>query len=242
MVELVAVAVLLGILSTIMFGTLDGIITSRDNLLNRNKASTTARSVIERITRELSNRMPGINLAATDSGDQTASGGPTAPNQRQSQFKGVNKGSGASAKDSIQFISSGTAQAAYGAFANTGVVEISYSLVEDPEQSIEMENGEKTYLLIRNEIPADVRDKKTRESLRITFPIAANVTSLNFRYLHDEAWVDDWSDGKRNRPSLPHAVEITLAIAGEDGRLNKYRTAVAVNRRSPRRSIPPTPR
>ena len=64
LVEMVAVAVLLSMLSLVLYGTLDGIINARAAILNRSKAGATARIVVERMTRELNGIVVGVTLSA----------------------------------------------------------------------------------------------------------------------------------------------------------------------------------
>ena len=211
-VEVLVVTMLLAVLSFIIFGSLDGIIRGREALQSRSTSTNVARTVLERMSREISNR----TLEPLAQGEQ-AEGSTRARFGRRELLAGENKED----RDIIRFTSSGTAQAAYGAFTNHGIVQIEYRLEEDPKGE-----EEDVYLLIREEYPVGVEDEETRTQGRVVFPLADNITQLNFRYLENAIWKDSWS-----AVALPEAVEITLKVKAENGLEMPFRTAIFVNKR-----------
>lgn len=255
LVELVAVSVLLGMFTLVLFGSLDGIISSRSNILNRNQGSRTARIAFERITRELNNkylRGGGLSEANSPSGeDENIPQDPNAQdpnaqdpniqstnqstNQRSSggssYFIGKNKSSGDAQQDSIRFLSSGVSETIFNGFSNHGVVEVGYELV--PDSDVKYDGSTKnTFILTRNEQPAAVENEKIIESKLLTTPIASNISSLNFRYLNEDgAWVDDWD---KNKSLIPKAIEIFIAIQNddEDAMETSFKTAVFISQKA----------
>jgi len=223
LVEMVAVSVLLSMLSLVLYGTLDGIIDARAAILNRGKAGATARIVMERMTRELNGVVVGVTLSDNSAENQQDQG--VTPGSSFSRARTFFEGKSSGDKGSIRFVSSEVAQAAYGAFTNYGVVELSYRLLEDPDQE-EKDSENPRFILVRDEIPGGIRNEKIIKDRKVTFPIASGISSLNFRFLNQEDWVSDWTE-----PSIPQAVEITLGISNENGSTNTFRTAVAISKK-----------
>lgn len=231
LVELLFVALLLALLSAILYGSLEGIIITRKTIEERQQSTATARYVIERMTREIASR------AAEPISD------PQGGENNNSQFQtvvrrylsGKNLDAGSSDQDSLRFVSTSAAQAAMNGFPNAGLVEIEYRLEDLPDGSKqpEFDDDLKSYALVREEIPAGKDNKKEKEETktgRIVFPLADNVVGLNFRYLRDGTWTDAW-DGSLAR--FPEAIEITLRLRESKGKIATFRTAVAVNERRP---------
>jgi len=220
-VEVIVVTVLLAVLSLILFGSLDGIIRGREGLQDRSNSTNVARTVLERMSRELSNRALEPLSQNQNSGDGSTgnSTGSSLSNFGRRAFLEGSGGNGG--KDKLRFISSGTAQAAYGAFTNYGLVEIEYRLEKDPKG----EDSE-IFLLLREEKPVAITDQELANSKRVVFPLADNITALNFRFLENGAWKNSW-----NGVALPEAVEITLKVKGDNGLELPFRTAVAINQR-----------
>ena len=217
-VEVLMTTILLSFLSIIIFGSISGIVRGRENLQSRSRSVNVARTVLERITRELGNR--ALEPLARNQQNNSEGSSENTPNRfgRRAFMEGTGGGEG---KDKLRFTSSGTAQAAYGAFTNYGLVEIQYRLEEDPDSE-----GDQTYFLVREENPVGVEDEDTRNSRRVVFPLASDITALGFRFLENAAWKDSW-----NGVALPEAIEITIKIRAENGEETPFRTAVAINKR-----------
>jgi hypothetical protein len=57
--------------------------------------------------------------------------------------------------------------------------------------------------------------------------ILPGITSLDFRFFDGNDWVQEWDSGNlRSFAPAPLAVEITLAVANEEGQVERYATAV----------------
>ena len=141
-------------------------------------------------------------------------------------LEGTNDGNGENAQDELRFVSLNAAQAFAGSQGNFGLTEVSYRL-EKPERDSPFyeENEDELKVLIREEIPADLNNKKILEKKQISTPLAHNLTFLNFRYYNNfrNEWGNKW-ELRNSKP--PGAIEITLGLKGENGREETFRTAV----------------
>jgi hypothetical protein len=142
----------------------------------------------------------------------------------------VNKQSAEFARDTIRFVSSNAAQPFVDGPANYGTVEIRYFLDDASSEEaaragldVDADEDGTTTVFVREEVPAAVAADATRQKRRIVVPLARNVVALNFRYLKDGKWKNDWKD---MNPPLPEAIEITLGLVETDGEVAYYRTAV----------------
>ena len=98
-------------------------------------------------------------------------------------------------------------------------------------------------VLLREEVPAAITNNTNLlKKRRIVLPLAGNVVSMNFRYLKDGKWKNEW---KEINPPLPEALEITLGLEETNGEVAFYRTALPIsprvkNQRATASSTPPT--
>jgi hypothetical protein len=111
--------------------------------------------------------------------------------------------------------------------SNFGNVQIEYKLQQGITPKKDKDDAPKTYWLTRTEIPAGTQNKKLVESRRFEYPIAKNVSSLNFRYLGLGNWRDEWGSGDNN---LPKAIEISIGLVDSEGNIEILRTAYAVRK------------
>lgn len=213
LVELVVVCLLLSILSLILFKTLKGIIEARDRTEHLRITDQTAHYVLSRMSTEFANSALISLNSKPDKNNLAAVTG---------SFEGINKKNGDNDADSIRFVSSNSAQEFLNAFSNHGAVEIKYSLEKNPSQNQEISSDSTSFVLVRKETPAEVSEKEIIKSKTVTFPIAENITSLNFRYYKKTKWLDDW---KPTDQETPDAIEITLKVLGKDKREEIYKTA-----------------
>jgi len=236
LVELIVVTMLLGMLSAVLFGTINGILQSKRLVEEQSQFDRGAQYALGRIIDELSTRFPSPIVLNSDQEEDEEGGGSSlqsASTALQKQYMlGINKKDRDRQFDSLSFVSAKGGQAFYGAHENHGLVTITYVLKE----SKDTEDGKKSqlsdptsFVLVREETPS-VDNKETIEKQKIIFPLVRNVWSLNFRYLSDEEWLTSWGKGK---VGFPAAIEITLVIGSDEKNLQKYRTAVAVDFPSP---------
>ncbi len=235
LIELVVVAALAAVLSTILYGVLSSLLKARDATEKIRDAETTAHYLFVRMTKELSSTSRSLTPLSLrkQNNQQVASGAAL-------YLEGTNKEAGEYARDSIRFVSTNAAQPFVDGPANYGTVEVSYSLqnASDEEAMIagvsanENKGDSRTMVFVREEVPASVQLESTRLKRRIVLPLASNVVSMDFRYLLDGKWRNEWKD---INPALPEAMEITLGLVETDGKVEYYRTALALAPRARRR-------
>ena len=219
LVEVVVVSVLLALLAGILYGTLTGIMNAKNSIEQQRDSLRTARSVLLRVTRELNGIISENLVFSTKNTNKPPEGKP---------FLGRDGRGGDGDDDSISFVTTSGAQAVMGGISNYGNIQISYRLEEDPDKiycNPDIEDIE-TYVLVREESPAGLADEKVLKKRRVIFPIAADITSLNFRYLKNKKWQTQWGEKEKE---LPDAIEITIKIASRRN-VETFRTAIALRK------------
>ena len=123
LIELVVVAALAAVLSTILYGVLSSLLKARDATEKIRDAETTAHYLFVRMTKELSSTSRSLTPLSLrkQNNQQVASGAAL-------YLEGTNKEAGEYARDSIRFVSTNAAQPFVDGPANYGTVEVSYSL------------------------------------------------------------------------------------------------------------------
>ncbi len=213
LVELVVVCLLLSILSLILYKTLKSIIDARDRTEHLRTTDQIAHYVFSRMTTEFAN---GATIPLNSKPN------PNNPVANSAFFEGQNKKNGENDADIIRFVSSNSAQQFNNAFSNHGPVEIQYSLEKNPDQKQEIFAETQPLVLVRKETPAEVNDADIIKSKTIIFPLAENITALNFRYYKKEKWLDEW---KTSSSGTPEAIEVTIKVMGSENREEIYKTA-----------------
>jgi prepilin-type N-terminal cleavage/methylation domain-containing protein len=222
--ELLVVCVLLAIMSGILYGTINGILRGRALIESERDTARTAQYVLERMTRELGCRVP-MPLSAREQESTRNSSFYFAG----AMFEGIDRKTGLADGDQLRFIGLNTGQMFFNTVPNYGLVEIEYRL-EEPEAkttSLKGKTDSAGLVLVREEMPADLRNQDIIKQRKVAFPIAEDVVGLNFRYRKEGKWLSEW---KEQASRLPEAVEVTLRLKGADERVDTYRTAVALSR------------
>ena len=209
LVELVVVSLLLALMASLVYGALSGISRTKFALESEREITRTAQYVLGRITRELSN-IREEPLTPPDDGAEEE-------DEFEAYLLGADGQIGGLPADSMRFVSSGTGQVLFGGLQNSGSVDITYQLVQ---------RGQNELALVRIEQPAGDADKEQRKKQRIVFPLAENVTALNFRYRRRGKWLSEWT---LRQSGIPDAVEITLQVRGDADRVETFRTAVSLH-------------
>ena len=129
--------------------------------------------------------------------------------------------------DTITFMANGGGQYVLNGYSNSGVVQLSYRMVEDPDTKRQSQD-EKIYHLVREETPFSQNidpDKIYNRSM--TFPITALIVSLRFHYFNAEngSWQDDW-DSKQNQ--LPKLIRFSFKLKSSAGNVYSYSTIVPI--------------
>lgn len=223
LIELVLVAFLLGVMASIMFGTLIGMNRSVETVEELRLGERTARFVLDRLCRELSSATESYLFRKTK--ERSSIG--------LAFFEGKNETEGSSDADSIRFVAASGGQPVSGAQRNNGPVEIRYFLAEMDESMKAPGASENALALVREEHAVGMSDEEKWEATKLVFPISYNIRALNFRYLNVQGvWSDDWSG--LNSQRLPQAVEISIVVAeGEKTKPRLYKTAVAITQKIP---------
>ncbi len=230
LVELLMVTMLLAVMTSILYGTLTGIIRGK-NLIEEQKSTTrVAQYVLGRMVRELSGRVrePLSDYVDEENAEEEsieATEENPAGTKGAEYLRGENGKKGQYDSDKLRFVSSRAGQAYYGSLSNYGMVEVEYSLQDDPQSDKISLNDEKSLVLVRVEQPAGVKNTDIIKERIVRFPISENIVSLNFRYRKNGAWEDSWSEAQS---ILPEAVEISIKLKTDGGRVETYKTAVAL--------------
>jgi prepilin-type N-terminal cleavage/methylation domain-containing protein len=227
LVELIAVTVILVIMSGILFGTWKGIVQGSKLVENQRITIRQAQFVLARMINELSGRVLEP-LSAEEQSEESSS-----VKSSGQYIRGIDEKIGDVLADRITFVSSNAGQAHFGKNVNYGLVEIEYRLEEDNSGGdLGIPLSDKSFVLVREEKPASVKDNAIIKARTIVFPLASNIQGLNFRYLSQGEWKEQWTEPAS---VLPEAVEITLILKGsEDSPSETYRTAVGLSKRVPR--------
>ena len=218
--EIIIVALLLGVMSLVLFSSVNTIIVGKDLVENQSGAARTARYIFSRLTEELSSRYPE-NVA----GEEADTEGRNSRLKKRYML-GKNKRDGETHLDSLSFVTTRGGQEVFAGNGNYGVISVTYRLQEASDENKYRSNKEgRTFVLVREEAPAGVDEDATIKEQRVVFPLAENVSGFNVRYLSNRSWQDSWTGAKA---PFPDAVEITLAIAGAKGKVERYRSAVRI--------------
>lgn len=217
LVELVLVALLLAVMSSIVYGTLSGIIRTRNSVEDLRGGERALRSVFSKLTREFASAMlVPLNTDNSNNSSQFS---------RRAYFLAENDTLGRADADRVTFVASTGGEPVAGATQNYGPVEVSYYLKEAPTE--EQERGNYTrYALVREEKPADVSKEEILSKRTVRFPLATNLLSFNLRFLKEEQWQDDWSGN--DSVTLPLAVEISVVFDAGNQTPRLYKTAIAI--------------
>lgn len=223
LIELSFVALLLALLGAIVYGTITTMVRTKNALEERRVSERTAEALLTRISRELENRYAeGLRKKKKAVSEQDSS-----TEQSSDEAETVSMLLGRSLKirgndaDSIRFITLGNPGSTI--MGNSGVIEVEYRLEPGPAGQA----GRELFNLVREEVPADLRDEKALLARDYKIVLSDHVRSLQFRYRFNRRWVNQWSNRREN---LPDAVEITLVLATESGGSDTYRTAVSLFR------------
>ena len=235
LVELIVVAALLVLMTSIIFGTITGIIRTRNQLDSNRQATNVARYAIQRISQDLRNRV-AEPLVPTDEESSKQSSSSSSSSASSSYMIGKNQQKDGADSDVLRFITLNGAQAVIGGASNFGRVEVLYELAKAGKLksiSDSMSNKEGSFVLIRQEAPAGIKKKELREQSLLSLPIAENVAYLNFRYYTNGKWLEQWGSGQAK---LPDAIEIALGVFNGNGTVTNYKTAIMVNYEIQRRT------
>ena len=241
LVELLLVTVLLAMMSGILYASIGGIIRSKKSLESKRDSLQIATYVLERMTRELSSRLElslangGVGAAG---GAASLAGVSSLVGVQKEYLQGEDGKIGTNDADTIRFTSASSGQSFFDSLSNSGVVEITYRLSENTEKTDDLSFGtsEKDLVMVREEVPADTKEKEIVNERKVIFPMAYNVVSFNLRYLKEGKWQNEWTEKK---PVLPEAIEMTIKLRGEEDSIQQFKTAVGLKQQTPKQNTPP---
>ena len=217
LLEIIVVTSLLALMSSVLYSTLNGFISSKHTVLEGRTAQRTATAIFSRLNKELLSRS-AEQLSEINSG-------PAPLNQ---YMYGENKDVQGKSADTLRFVSDGAAQELFGGLGNKGRVEIEYRL-EKNDDGLSFGDKESTpFVFVRQETPSGEKDKRIREQKKIVFPLADNIESFNVRFYQRGEWKNSWKVGS---PRFPEAIEISLAIRGSKGGIEYYQSAFTIDSR-----------
>lgn len=222
LIEIVIAISLLTVVMTVAYSSLRGILRTKELLDDRREARLIANSILTRLCREL-------QLAYA--GDRLLPPRDDLKNFYSSRIKLLGEDvelDDGYAGDALTFISLEGGQYLPDGGRHSGVVQISYKLVEDPETY--QASKPKVYSLIREETPYQRPYKKAYENMMI-FPISKNVVSFNLSFFdeEEELWYSYW--GTKDRVELPAIVKFSISIKSPKGKIDTYTTAVKLRNR-----------
>ena len=230
-IELLAVTVLLALMSTILYSSLSAVLNGRELVSARKKVMLTAEHIFSQLGSDLAAR-EAITLDESSTQNSTNTN-PTLA----SGFSGfgVRKFMSAedatkseAAADTLKFVTHSFPITVVSKVRNFGLIEVLYKLEELPRDLEKPNQDTPTFRLLRQEIPAAVLEKKTREYHQATHILADSIIDFNLRFLIQGKWSDKWSaSGGR---AYPEAIEITLGILDEEQNPHRFRTAIAVSK------------
>lgn len=236
LVEVIIVTVLIALLASIIFGSLRGIVESRDIFERRAKVSNQSRLLLSQLHRELSSITTTPIVLKSDSASQSSQGSTLYRKNRSAIF-GEHQSSGEFSQDTLIFTSQGSGRAGGGKETNRSDIQVSYHLERNDDFSGESTRHVSVYRLIRTEQPAGVTDEKVIEQGSLELAVASNIAHFRVRFLEDSnepKWAPDWSHGKT---ASPLAIEIALGVVNEVGKVTVFRTSQFLKERNLRQSF-----
>jgi type II secretion system protein J len=214
LIELIFAITILASVLTVMYSSFYSLLRTVKALDEKREAQVRASTVLGRIVREL-------QLAHDD--DQSPLLPPRSrigqPEGKVVFFRGE-QGTTPQGKrgDTLTFVARGAAQYLPGR-PDTGAVQVSYRVEPDPERP----GGA---YLVREEVPLITPPEKAYEEALI-FPVTKHLVSLEARYYDQdsERWSSQWDESAPNR--IPMLIHLTLELASEQGRVERYSTTIA---------------
>lgn len=225
-IELLTVAVLLAMLSAILYSSLTAVLNGRELVTAKREVTLVAEHIFSQLTTDLTAR-ESIPLERDDTPQAGGSAFRGFGVKRYMASKNASKQNAAA--DSLVFVTHSFPISVVSQAQNFGMVEVQYRIEELPrELQLEQETTTR-FRLLREERPAAVSEKKTREEHRVVTILSDSIVDFNLRYLLNEKWQDEWS-GTSGR-AFPEAIEITLGLIDSEQVEHRFRTAVAISKR-----------
>lgn len=217
LIEVIMAISILVLIMGVAYSSLSGIMRAKALLDDKREARLIANSILRRLSRELQLAYRKYPIMEPK-------------NQPKKYFNSTylvgeqnNLGVGQRG-DKIMFMALEGGQYLPDGGTHSGVVQITYSVKEDPKNSRRVGNL-KTYSLIREEMPySPSYDNAVRK--RMVFPLTSQLVSLRFRYfdVENEKWVSEWGTGAKTK--LPSMVKLNMELMSPQGNVSSYTVAV----------------
>lgn len=221
LVELMMAISILGVILTMTYGALSSIMRAKNVIEDQREVRQVANAILTRLSREMQLAYPGIpRMPPADNLDD--------------RFGSKDNLLGESSMidserpaDRITFVALSAGQYVPDGLTHGGLVQISYSLREDPEQ--ERVDGRPVFVLIREEVPY-LRPYENAYRQRMVFPLTERIRSFQLRYLdlENDQWVSTW--GNEKAMGLPAMIEFSFELESEQGVRSWYTSAVPLRR------------
>ncbi len=219
LIELLVSITILAVILTVTYSSFTGILRMKKTLEERRETRQEANAVLRRLMSELQQ--------ATDASRLLPGPGSTSnTNSYDLDFRSVNETSGGGKrKDSITFMAADAGQFMPDGHHNAGIVQISYRLVETPDE-YRIDSDTPTWTLVREEIP-DITPFDQAYERAVRFPLNYRVTRFRFDYYtyESQSWQGEWADPPGR---LPNLVRLTIGFLSASGREELFTTSVAL--------------
>jgi prepilin-type N-terminal cleavage/methylation domain-containing protein len=219
LIELILAFTILTLVASIGYSLVKGILRTREVVLDRKESRLIAGAVLNRLTREIQLAHSGIALMPEE-------GNLKNRNSRKLNLRGVPSDNAGASADTITFLALEGGQYLPDGGGHSGLVQISYALVEDPERPPETDDVP-VYSLVRTEIPY-LRPFERAYKKKMVFPVTHRVISLRFLYYdaEEDAWYNQWGEGEQ--VELPGIVKFRIEIKSPSGRIEKFETSAPI--------------
>lgn len=220
LLEVILAFAVFALLMTSGYGALSGILKAKLLLDDRRDEQAIADAVLTRLTRELQLAYYASKLPLIPEADFPENGSPPSIFLKGSSEQLPNGFPG----DSLSFLALEGGQYLPDGGAHSGLVQLTYRVVPDPEQE---RSHDSTYVLVREELPY-LNPRKRAYDRAMIFPITKSLVSLSFRYWDEEdnQWVDEWND--RSHGPMPGKIQFSLRLMSPKGRISEYTSAVPI--------------
>ena len=216
LIELVVAITILGIIMTIAYSSLNGILRSKKTLEDKRDLQAVAYAILNRMTRELQLAYSGVSIMPPpNEKDIRYTSRTNLIGERGSLANGLRA-------DKITFLALEGGQYLPDGGSHSGIVQISYRVEENPDAP---QTSNAAYYLIRDETPY-IRPYERAYERTMTFPITSSLVGLQFEYfkLDDETWHSVWDPEQHEK--LPGMIKFSVVLRSPAGQEEEFTTTV----------------
>jgi general secretion pathway protein J len=219
LLEIMLAVGLLGVVIAIVYGVFARTLAAKEHTEARAAETATARSILNRIERDLLAALPGKSSPVPRPSPTPGVGLPKAVEQYL--FVSRNRTDGGAPFDELSF-SALVRRPAGIALSAADLAVIRYFVEADPANPERKVLFRETTYSLSGAI-FDPENPNPDSTVRLLDGIAA----LEFRFFDGREWVQEWdSEDRRNFGPAPQAVEISLALRSDRNEPEVFRTAV----------------